>query len=58
MPDGHAATPSKDGRLQDGERRRTAVSCTGIAVVADSARLVGHTPHLPSDTAARLRAGR
>jgi cation-transporting P-type ATPase C len=33
-----------------------AVSCTGIAVVADSARLTGHTPHPPSDAAARLRA--
>ncbi|GGU15140.1 hypothetical protein GCM10010244_47090 [Streptomyces coeruleorubidus] len=27
-----------------------------IAVVANSARLVGYTPHLPSDAAARLRA--
>ncbi|MDG9714715.1 hypothetical protein [Streptomyces sp. DH10] len=52
MPAGHAATPSEDGRPQDGERRRTAVSCTGIAVVADSARPVGHTPHLSSDTTA------
>ncbi|MFI8830173.1 hypothetical protein ACIGPN_03970 [Streptomyces afghaniensis] len=29
---------------------------SSIAVVANSARLVGHTPHLPSDAAAGLRA--
>jgi cation-transporting P-type ATPase C len=29
---------------------------SSIAVVANSARLVGHTPHLPSGTPARLRA--
>ena len=31
---------------------------SNIAVVANSARLVGHTPHLPSYTAGRLRAAR
>ena len=29
---------------------------SSIAVVANSARLVGHTPHLPRDATARLRA--
>lgn len=29
---------------------------SSIAVVANSARLVGHTPHLPSEGAGRLRA--
>jgi hypothetical protein len=29
---------------------------SSIAVVVNSARPVGHTPHLPSDTTARLRA--
>lgn len=31
---------------------------SNIAVVANCARLVGHTPHLPSYTAGRLRAAR
>ncbi len=31
-------------------------NASGIAIAANSARLVRHTPHLPRDAAARLRA--